>query len=615
VIVIQRADDGSAQMIDAGRQSEIPPGTPIGAGTAYTVDRAPAGDPANEGDGGGSFASFTKRLRGSVARLLVLSFFGNVIALSVPLFTMAVYDHVIGKQSAGTLPYLVIGIVALLLWELGIRHMRAKLMGYIGGRLDFLVSTSGFSQLLHLPTAYTDRASIGSQLSRMREFEAIREFFASPIATAMLDLPFALILIAGISFIAWPLAVVPAVIMVVLAIATFASGRLIADLSRQGSMAQAARHSFLVEMIARMRAIKTLGAEETWLDRFRHQSAEASLRGSRARFATAVLQTVGQVSVVVAGTSTLLVGTHLVLAGELSVGGLVACLAITWRALAPIVTLISTASRIGNVKNAIRRFDNLMRIEPERVRAPNFPRTTATKGAVSFARVSLRYAANAEPALLGVSFDAAPGQMIVVIGPTGSGKSSVLKLIAGLYTPQGGSVSIDGVDIRQMDLIQLRQTIAYVPQYNDLFYGTIAQNLRLSKADASDEELWDAADAASIKDQVAGLPEQLETRLGDNSTKHLSTGFHRGLSLARAYLRNAPVILLDEPADGLDDAADEAFMTALRSLAGKATIIMTTHRPSHMSFGDTIVYLKEGRPEAVAPAAAVLKALKMGKAA
>ncbi|MGB1026744.1 MAG: ATP-binding cassette domain-containing protein, partial [Rhodospirillaceae bacterium] len=224
------------------------------------------------------------------------------------------------------------------------------------------------------------------------------------------------------------------------------------------------------------------------------------------------------------------------------------------------------------------------------------------KGKVSFNRVSLRYMPGADPALVGVSFDVEPGEVIVVVGPNGSGKSTVLKLIAGLYQLQAGSVRIDDSDIRQLDPIELRHTVSYVPQVCTLFYGTIAQNLRLAEPTATEEDLrWALAEAGAL-DEVEALPEGMGTRVGDGRSEQLSTSLKQRLSLARAYLKRSPVYLFDEPVNGLDFESDKKFMDTVRRMKGNATVFIVTHRPSHFNLADKILLMEAGYVRLYGPA-------------
>ncbi|MCC3860327.1 ATP-binding cassette domain-containing protein [Pseudemcibacter aquimaris] len=215
-------------------------------------------------------------------------------------------------------------------------------------------------------------------------------------------------------------------------------------------------------------------------------------------------------------------------------------------------------------------------------------------GHILMDRVSFRYRQGAEPALLGTSFEVLPNEMMAVVGPNASGKSTILKVILAMYQNQAGQVILDGMDIRQINPLVLRQNIAYVPQESRFFHGTIAQNLRLSHPTASDEELMEACDLANLTNDIEQLPEKLETRIGDHTVHGLPSGFKQRLSLARAFLKKAPILLLDEPGQTLDFEADKAFIDSLKKLKGTCTIIMVSHRPSHVKLCDKVLSMENG---------------------
>ncbi|MGZ0245259.1 MAG: ATP-binding cassette domain-containing protein, partial [Alphaproteobacteria bacterium] len=215
-------------------------------------------------------------------------------------------------------------------------------------------------------------------------------------------------------------------------------------------------------------------------------------------------------------------------------------------------------------------------------------------GRRAFPRISLRYLPRHEPALMGVSFTAAPGEIIALAGSSGSGKSSLLRVALRLYEPQSGAVTLDGIDTRQIDPAELRRAMAYVSQETQVLYGTIAQNLRFGNFSASASDLQEACRIAGVLEEIEKLPEGFETRIGDNLSSSLPAGFHQRLALARAYLSTAPILLLDEAANALDDAGDAKFREALAAMRGKRTILLATHRPSHMRLADRVVVLSDG---------------------
>ncbi|MFC7553425.1 ATP-binding cassette domain-containing protein [Pseudoroseomonas wenyumeiae] len=195
--------------------------------------------------------------------------------------------------------------------------------------------------------------------------------------------------------------------------------------------------------------------------------------------------------------------------------------------------------------------------------------------------------------------------MVAVIGAEGAGKSSLLLLVAGLYRPQGGVVRIDGHDVRAFDPAVLRRSIGWVPQRPELLYGTVAQNLRLAHPTASDAELRRAAAEAGVLEAIETLPEGFDTRVGDNHSGHLPRSILLRIALAGALLRDAPILLLDEPVAGLDDACAKAFTDVIAARRGRCTILMATHRPSHMRLADRVLRLRDGQVEEVEQAAPV----------
>jgi ATP-binding cassette, subfamily C, bacterial LapB len=262
--------------------------------------------------------------------------------------------------------------------------------------------------------------------------------------------------------------------------------------------------------------------------------------------------------------------------------------------LGPVQTVFTNLPRIERVRSAVRQLDALMKIKGEQIEvsAPSVAR--GARGAVEFNRVSFRYGINVDPALIGVSFTVKPGELIAITGANGGGKSTLLKLILGMYQPQAGSIRFDGTDIRQIDPADLRRLMGYAPQDVQFFRATIMQNLRLARPDATERQIFEALDMAGARKQVMALPKGLDFRVGDNASDQIPSGLRQKLSLARAYLTGAPVLLFDEPGTGLDNEGDEAFMETLRALRGRATVFYITHRPSHMRLADLLLVMEGG---------------------
>jgi ATP-binding cassette, subfamily C, bacterial LapB len=370
----------------------------------------------------------------------------------------------------------------------------------------------------------------------------------------------------------------------------------------QASRTRARRHAFLVEMLGSLDTVKECAGESAWMQRYRDKSSRAAESNRKNQFLAVVAQTLGNTCMLAAGAATIGVGTLLVLDGSLTVGALVASMALVWRVLSPLQLGLTMLPRLEAALRSLHEINGLMRLVP--AAAPR--RAGAThrvfSGRLRLSRASLRYRADDEPAVLGVDLDVRPGELVALIGPNGSGKSSLLKLAAGLYAPLAGTVTIDGLDLRQLDPTELRGAIAYLPQRPRLFFGTIAQNLRLAAPAASDEELELALGEAGALDEVRALPGGLRAKIGDEGCKVLPAGLVQRLALASIYLRDCPVLLFDEPGQTLDERGDADLMAMLARMKGKKTMLLVTHRPSHLKLADRVVRLDGGRLVADGPA-------------
>lgn len=526
----------------------------------------------------------------------------NLLALATPLFVRSVYDQVIGAGSLTMLAQLGLGVVIALVADTLLRDSRARILAFIGGRLDVVVGNAIFNRILSLPPAFTERATVGAQVARIRDFESVREFFTGPMLLLLFELPYTFFFILIIGLMGGWLAVVPLLVvtmMVVMGLITFP--RIRKSVSEAGK-AGSRRQEFVVETLSKMRALKFSGAEPVWLERYRDLSAKAAFANLRTSQLTVLVQTFSHMLTVASGIGTMWMGVELVFAGAITVGDLVASMILVWRVLSPLQMAFLSVARLEQVRSSVRQIDGLMGLKPERDPKALVAPLKSMRGRVSFNRVSLRYSPDADPALVGVSFQSEPGEVVAVIGRNGSGKSSVLKLIAGLYAPQGGAVRIDDMDIRQLDSIELRHTVAYVPQVTHLFHGTIAQNLRLSSPTATDDELRAACVEADLLAEIEALPQGLGTRVGDGRNEQMSSSMIQKISLARAFLRRAPITLFDEPVNGLDFAGDQAFMKAVERLRGRCSIFIVTHRPSHLKLADRVLVLEGGALRLSGPA-------------
>ncbi|QWD61824.1 peptidase domain-containing ABC transporter [Polynucleobacter sp. MWH-UH25E] len=530
----------------------------------------------------------------------------GLVMMSGPLFLSIVYSTVIPSGAKDTLLYLTIGAtIGLGAGYFFMRH-RARILAYISGRIEYLFGATILQQVLKMSPAYTERASVGSQTSRLQSFEAIRDLFTGPLASTILESPATLVFLIALSIMNPISLLIFAIMVVVYALLYWIFSGLTHDRVAAVSRAVTKRNEFIVEMVSKMRIIRECGAQQLWLERFREISANATMASYKAEQVSSLLVAVSYFVMMLSALMIVSATVPAVLMQTVSAGGLIASMLLMWRVLSPIQTVFTNMTRIERVRSATRQIDSLMKIQGERQETATSLVSRGLEGALEFARVSFRYSMNVDPALIGVEFRVNPGELIAISGPNGGGKSTLLKLILGMYQPQAGSILIDNVDLRQLDPMELRRSIGYAPQDTQLFRATIAQNLRLARPDASDDEVYQALDMAGALEQVMALPKGIEYRVGDN-TNELPSSLKQKLSLARAYLTRAPIMLFDEPGAGLDEYGDQKFMETLKALKGKATVLFISHRPSHIRLADTLLVLDKGYLRAAGPPDVLLK--------
>lgn len=535
-----------------------------------------------------------RRFRPALPVLLLASLMLALLSLAVPLFTLAVFDMLIGGRSAQPLAMLLVGLAAALAFEALFRSMRMRMLARIGARIDSLMSCATLAQLLGLPLSMTERAGISAQVSRVRDFSTVREFFTGTLAIAALDAPFALLLVGMLALVGGVVALAP-----LIAAACFGLLFLLVRGPMRRAVAALAvatqeRDQIAAEIISAMRTLRATGSGAIWAVRHAAASTDAVLAGARIATLGAAVTALGQAITGLAALAAIGIGVHAVIGGAMTAGALIAAMMVIWRVLGPLQMVFTLLSRWEQVRTSMRQADQMMAIAPEREPGQLVRPAGTIRGDVTLSRVSLRYLPQAEPALLGVSLEVKAGQMVAITGPSGSGKTTLLLTILGLHRPTAGSVRIDGFDIRRFDPVELRRAVAYAPAMPRLLYGTIAQNLLLANRAATRAEMLAAARLTGLDRMVGRLPEGFETRVRDNAAAILPDSLLARLSLTRALLRPAPIVLLDEPASGLDDEGAAALMRAIDQLRGRATLFVVTHRPSHTALADRVLRLQEG---------------------
>lgn len=559
-------------------------------------------------------SSASKQFRASIVSILAIGFVLNIVALGPPLFIMAIYDKAMGAKSIDVLITMAVGIGIVLLSEIALRRTKNVLQSYLGGRIDAIVGNMTFERILHLPYAMLSEAPIGTQVMRLRYFDSVRDMFQSSLFNAVIDLPFTLIFIVAIFLIGGPVALPPLALLTIYAlIAVYVLPKVQREVAAVGEQ-KSKLNSFMIETFRNQRALRNLSVEDTWLDRFSNLSASFNRLNIHARNLTHLLQTISQTLMTVCGVLVLGIGAMQVMNDNMSLGALIATMALSWRVLNPMNQAFLSITQLAQSRTVLEQIDNLMKVPLEREPGHMSKITRDVQGDLKISSLVLRYPGATEASLKGVDLTVQQGEMIAITGPSGSGKSTLFQAITGLFQPQVGSILFDGLDVRQLDAGEWRSKIGYATDDFDFFYGTVKQNLLLSEPGASDIRLKEIAEKLGLLQYLNDNFEGLETRLNGEILKQIPDNMKQRIVLARALVKDVPLYLFDNPGTHLDFDGDRKFMDMMQALHGKATILINTQRPSHMKMADRVVVFNAGQIAMMGPPSQVVPVL-MGQTA
>jgi ATP-binding cassette subfamily C protein LapB len=534
----------------------------------------------------------------------------NLIALALPMFTMNVYDRVVPNRAIETLWVLALGVIAMLCVDMVLRRC-AVISSTWPARIDLQLSAGIMERVLGVRMEARP-AAVGAFSSNLRSFETVRDFITSASVTAFIDLPFALLFMLVIALIAWPLIFPLLFGIVVVVVYAYILQHKMHDLSETTYRAGALRNATLVESLSALETIKTQGAEAVMQSKWEKSVAFVARVNNRMRFLAAAatngaleIQQVLNVLVVV-------VGVYLIADNKLSMGGLIACTMLSSRALAPLGQLVGLLMQYHNAKVALTSLEQVMKNPVERPADASFVHRPELKGDIEFRDVQFNYPNSQIAALKGITCRVRAGEKVVVIGRIGSGKTTLQKLLLGLYLPTSGSVSIDGVDLRQLDPADLRRNIGYVAQDVTLFYGTLRENIAIGAPYADDAAIVAAAEVGGLSDFVNRHPDGFDMMIGERGDS-LSGGQRQGVAIARAFLMDPPILLLDEPTSAMDFSSEQQFKQRLKALAAHKTVLIVTHRNSLLDLADRVIVIDDGRVVADGPRDQVIQALQGGR--
>lgn len=530
-------------------------------------------------------------VRAAAPELLLASLLVSLLALALPIALLQVYDRVLPNAALGTLHALALAVLCAIALEAGLRMLRGRILGRLGAAAEAQAQRAAMARILGTPAAQFETRGNGYYSERLAAIGTLREAWSGPALQAMLDLPFALLYLLAIHWIAGPLVAVPlGMLLAVLALAAVQGGRV---RRRAERLAQAEEHrfNFLFDTLRGLQSLKLLGAERLVERRYdRLQGRTAQLRRELTEV-TATGQESGLLLAQLATIGTAAWGCLMVIEGSLTVGGLGACTMLAGRCMQPLLGGAALWSRLQALRHARSCVAELATLPTEA--SAMLPPLTPSAGAIAIRDVRFGGLLGDRPLFDGLTLEVAPGEIIGITGPNGSGRSALLRLITGELRPEGGRVLVDGQDLRFHDVTAARRKIALVPPDPPLLRGTLLENLTLHQPDLADEALALAA-AMGLDGVAARLPGGWHTAVGTGATP-LPRGVAQRIGVVRALVQRPCMLLLDDVNAHLDQEGDARLARLLGTLRGRTTVVMVSHRRSVLTAADRVLTLGDGR--------------------
>lgn len=543
--------------------------------------------------------------------IIVASVLSNFIAFAMPLFVMNVYNRVVPNKAVESLWVMAIGVFVMITADFVIHVTRGYLVDLAAVKTNVKLSGEMMEHVLDMRNEERS-PSVGSFASSIQGFDSVRSFISSATVLAYVDLPFAILFFVVIALISWTL-VVPLLIAsaLILLHAVLVQGQM-RELSETTNRASSLKNATLIESLVAMETVKSLGAEGHIQTRWEKTVAFLENTNIKLRLLSSSVVSSVQWIQITASIATMIIGVYLIMNNSISMGSLIATYMLSSRAIAPIGRVAALLMQYHSASRSLNALDEIMKKETERPADSVFISTPEILGSIQFRGVTFTYPGQESPALSEVSFAVNAGEKIALIGPIGSGKTTVNKLVLGLFKPQEGSILIDGKDIRQIDPSELRKNIGVVPQDVMLFYGNLKDNLIFGTHSVTDREILIASKISGVEMFANTHPKGFDMPIGERGS-FLSSGQRQAVAIARAVIKDPPILVLDEPTASMDHVIEEHIKNNLMAVTKNKTVILTTHRTPLLSLVDRIIVMDRGKILADGPKEKVLNALQHGQ--
>lgn len=536
----------------------------------------------------------------------------NVFGLVTSIFTMTVYDRVLPNNATSSLVALTIGIVFVVVFDFLLRTLRSYFVDIAGANVDRDVGDSAFRKLMTMRLD-KKRGSTGAIAGTLRELETLRDFFASASLSTLIDVPFIVLSLAVIALIGGWVVIVPLLMVPLVIIAGVATFPAMDRLSAESMNERLHKQSVLVEAIGGIETVKATGAGHLLTRRWLHAIDMQSELGTRQRLIASLSTNVANAAQTLSYVGVIVIGVLMVERQELTTGGLIACSLLSSRAVAPLAQIAQLLSRLTMTRTAYRTLNVFMEQEHENEGGTSI-QLNRIDGKIEFRNVSFKYPGAKDFALENVNLKIEPGERLGILGRVGSGKSTIARLVLGLYEPAEGLVLLDGTDVRQIDAASMRKHIGSALQESVLLTGSIRENITLDHDDIDEDEMIRASQLAGAHGFVTRITNGYNVNLSDRG-ESLSGGQRQSIAVARALAGKPRLLIFDEPTSSMDAQSEQALIQRLAGEVQDRTMLIITHRTPMLALCTRIIVIDDGKIQMDGPRDAVLKKLTQPAAA